>query len=322
MKAIATVLGAALMLAACQDGYSNRHLAPIPPGTMALMHEKGTTPSQPILLRAFKKEAELEVWKRGADGRYALLKTFPICRWSGQLGPKVREGDRQAPEGFYTITPASMNPNSALYLSFNLGFPNDFDRANDRTGSYLMVHGSCSSRGCFAMTDDAISEVYAIAREAFAGGQREFQFQSYPFRMTAENLARHRADPNIAFWRNLKEGNDVFALTRQEPQVGVCDRRYTFNAADGGCGPQDAALSSALKVRERADDAQVARLVAAGVPAVRLVYRDGGQNAAFMSGEAKVGDVSRPEALTKPEEIIMGPSSTGSVPRAGAGARS
>ena len=152
----------------------------------------------------------MEVWKRGHDGKYALLKTFPICRWSGQLGPKVKEGDRQAPEGFYTITPAQMNPNSAYYLSFDTGYPNAYDRAYGRTGSALMVHGACSSRGCFAMTDEAIAEVYSIAREAFDGGQRTFQFQSYPFRMTPKNLAQHRLDPNMPFWQNLKEGSDYF----------------------------------------------------------------------------------------------------------------
>ena len=85
--------------------------------------------NDPILIRSYKKEAEMEVWKRSANGRYALLKTYPICRWSGQLGPKVREGDRQAPEGFYTVTPAQMNPNSAYYLSFDTGFPNAYDRS-------------------------------------------------------------------------------------------------------------------------------------------------------------------------------------------------
>ena len=152
--------------------------------------------SDPILIRAYKKESEMEVWKRGADGQVRAPKTYPICRWSGQLGPKTKEGDRQAPGGvLYRSRPAQMNPNSAYYLSFDTGYPNAYDRAHGGTGSHLMVHGSCSSRGCFAMTDEAIAEIYAIAREAFAGGQRGFQFQSYPFRMTAENLAKHRARP-------------------------------------------------------------------------------------------------------------------------------
>ena len=122
----------------------------------------------PILVRLFKQEAELEVWKQDRSGRFALLKTYPICRWSGDLGPKVREGDRQAPEGFYTISPGQMNPQSAYYLSFNTGYPNAFDRALGRTGSQLMVHGDCSSRGCYAMTDEQIAEIYSLGRESFS----------------------------------------------------------------------------------------------------------------------------------------------------------
>lgn len=214
---------------------------------MALMSTKGVSASDPILMRAYKKESEIEVWKRGPDGQYALLKTYPMCRWSGQLGPKVRESDRQAPEGFYDVTPAAMNPNSSLFLSFNLGYPNAFDRSHGRTGSHLMVHGTCSSRGCFAMTDEAISEVYAIAREAFAGGQRSFQFQSYPFRMTAENLAKHRADQHIAFWKNLKEGSDQFEVLKREPAWSVVGGRYAFPA-----DPSTAVAVAAKQARGRA----------------------------------------------------------------------
>jgi L,D-transpeptidase-like protein len=182
-----------------------------------------------MLVRLFKQEAELEVWKQDAAGRFELLKTYPICRWSGELGPKIKEGDRQAPEGFYTITPAQMNPNSQFYLSFNMGYPNAYDKAWGRTGAHLMVHGDCSSRGCYAMTDDQISEIYALARESFFGGQRGFQVQAFPFRMTAANFAKHRNNPAIPFWRMLKEGNDQFELTRQEPVVEVCEKRYVFN---------------------------------------------------------------------------------------------
>src|SRR3712207_6397025 len=161
------------------------------------------------------------IWKRGSNGKYALLKTYPVCRWSGQLGPKNREGDRQVPEGFYTVTPAQMNPNSNFYLSFDTGYPNALDRSMGRSGGDIMVHGSCSSRGCFAMTDQNVAEIYAIAREALGAGQRGFQFQSYPFRMTAENLAKHRLDPNMAFWKNLKEGADAFEVTKDEVRVAV-----------------------------------------------------------------------------------------------------
>ena len=183
-----------------------------------------------LLVRLFKQEAELEVWKQDAGGRYEFYKTYPICRWSGELGPKIREGDRQAPEGFYNITPAQMNPNSQFYLSFNMGYPNAFDKSHGRTGAHLMVHGDCSSRGCYAMTDDQIGEIYSLARKSFFGGQRSFQVQAYPFRMTPANFAKHRNDPNIPFWKMLKEGNDHFEITRQEPAVEVCEKRYVFNA--------------------------------------------------------------------------------------------
>jgi murein L,D-transpeptidase YafK len=262
----------AVALTACGEPAtrSTRHLVPIPPQTLALMAEKGMSPSDPILMRAYKRESELEIWKRRADGQYAHLKTFPICRWSGQLGPKTREGDRQAPEGFYMVTPAQMNPNSAYYLSFDTGYPNAYDRAHRRTGAHLMVHGSCSSAGCYAMTDKAIAEIYAMAREAFAGGQPAFQFQAYPFRMRAENLAKHRADPNLAFWRNLKEGSDIFEVTREEPRVSVVSQRYHF-------GPEQPSVAE-----KRADDEQkFAALVADGVPAMRVLYEDGGQHASF-----------------------------------------
>ena len=168
----------------------------------------------PILVRIFKEEAEMEVWKKNRDGEFALLKTYPICRWSGDLGPKKKEGDRQAPEGFYTITPGQMNPNSNYYLAFNTGFPNAYDRAWGYTGSELMVHGDCSSRGCYAMTDEQIQEIYALARESFFGGQKAFQFEAFPFRMTALNMAKHRNNPNFAFWKMLKEGYDHFEATQ------------------------------------------------------------------------------------------------------------
>jgi murein L,D-transpeptidase YafK len=327
MKRFAMAASLTLVLAACQDESftrsSTRHLTPIPAATMALMSDKGMSRSDPILIRSYKKEAEMEVWKRASNGRYALLKTYPICRWSGQLGPKVREGDRQAPEGFYTVTPAQMNPNSAYYLSFNTGFPNAYDQSFGRTGGDLMVHGSCSSRGCFAMTDTNIAEIYALARDALSGGQRGFQFQSYPFRMTPKNLAQHRLDPNIAFWRNLKEGSDTFEITHDEPRVAVTDHRYTFNV--------DPSVASAVAHKSQQDEREVAELVSGGVKPIRLVYNDGGSHESFRTALADVaggegslvvdsrmrdrfGNVSRPEGLASgPVEIAMDGTDTGRV---------
>jgi murein L,D-transpeptidase YafK len=307
-------VAAGALLAGCDeqyDGASGRSLQPIPQKMLALMDSMGSSQSAPIIFRAYKKEAEFEIWKQKSDGQYALLKTYPMCRWSGQLGPKKREGDRQVPEGFYTITPGQMNPNSNYYLSFNVGYPNAYDRAWDRDGGSIMVHGICSSAGCFSMTDPQIAEIYAIAREAFNAGQRDIQFQSYPFRMTAENLAKERLDPNIAFWKELKNGADHFEVTKAEVPVLVCDRHYVFGAkADGeysarGACPKlirDADAESQVAAKASKDDEQVAELVAKGVKPVRLLYADGGQNAEF----AGKFDVSRPEALAEgPREIVL-----------------
>ena len=322
---ISTVLLATAVLGGCAEVAETsayRAYAPIPAETLALMGERSTTKNAPVLIRSYKQEAELEVWKQRADGRYALLKTFPMCRWSGQLGPKVREGDRQVPEGFYTITPASMNPNSAYDLSFNIGYPNAYDRALGRTGSAIMVHGICSSAGCFSMTNTEIEEIYAIVREAFAGGQRGIQMQSLPFRMTPENLAKHRLDPNAAFWRDLKHGADHFEVTRRETPVGVCDKRYVFATPATGdrfdpvsaCPPlnEDAEVERSVSARDGRDLAEVVALEAKGVKPVRMVYRDGGQNPAFAR---QFAEVSQPEAIEAgPTEVVVGEPPTSETP--------
>ena len=293
---------------------SSKASQPVPAETVALMERHGTHLQSPMLIRTYKKEAEFEIWKMKDNGEYALLKTYPMCRWSGQLGPKAREGDRQVPEGFYAITPAQMNPHSNYYLSFNVGYPNAIDRALGHTGGEIMVHGDCSSAGCFSMTDKQIAEIYAIAREAFAGGQREIQMQSYPFKMTTENLAKHRYDPNMAFWRQLKEGADHFEVTKQEPKVGACDRHYVFDAnpvkptdrleASSPCPAltRDESLQAAVAKKQEKDNQEIAELIARGTKPIKLVYDDGGQNPEF----AYVDWVSRPDALAHaPREILL-----------------
>jgi murein L,D-transpeptidase YafK len=272
---------------------------PVPPKLVAAMNEKDMDLQSPILVRLFKEEAELEVWKQDRSGRFALLKTYPICRWSGDLGPKVREGDRQAPEGFYNISPAQMNPQSAYYLSFNTGYPNAYDRSLGHTGSELMVHGDCSSRGCYAMTDEQIAEIYSLGRESFFGGQKSFQFQAYPFRMTPVNMARHRNNPNMPFWKMIKEGYDHFEVTRQEPKVDFCEKKYVFDAAKAPDAKRDPVFDASAKcpayvipdevaqaVREKQeqDQAEFAKFVAKGTPVARLnTGIDGGMNKVFAS---------------------------------------
>jgi len=221
-----------MALAGCQYD-APKDLRPVSSALKLKMEQLGMSEIAPIYIRIFKEESEFEVWKKRSDGKFALLKTYAICKWSGELGPKKAEGDRQAPEGYYVVTPAQMNPNSSYYLSFDIGYPNAYDRALGRTGSNLMVHGACSSRGCYSMTDEIAGEVFALARDAFRGGQRSFGIAAYPFRMTPENMARHRNNPNMPFWRMLKEGYDHFEVTQLPPKVDVCDKRYVFNADAG-----------------------------------------------------------------------------------------
>jgi murein L,D-transpeptidase YafK len=228
----ALALSAAVALASCQgsDVLNLAAEAPLPRDVVNIMSAKGMTKSSPIMMRIFKEEEVLEVWKQTDTGRYDLVKTYEICEFSGDKGPKFREGDRQSPEGFYFVNRNLLNPNSSYHLSFNLGFPNAFDRSHGRTGSFLMVHGDCSSRGCYAMTDEYITEIYAFAREALRGGrQNQFQVQAFPFRMTPENMAKHRDNPHFDYWKMLKSGYDHFELTRTPPKVDVCERKYIFN---------------------------------------------------------------------------------------------
>lgn len=219
-------------LSGCQDALDsvgNKVEHPLPDKLVHQMKAADMSVRSPIMMRIFKEEGVLEVWKQKGNGRFDKVTEYEICKWSGKLGPKFKEGDRQAPEGYYRIYPAQMNPKSSYYLSFNLGYPNSYDRSYGRTGSNLMVHGACSSAGCYSMTDEQVLEIYAFAREAFRGGQEYFTVAAYPFRMTPENMARHRDSEHFEFWKMLKVGYDQFEITRRPPVVEVCDRQYVFN---------------------------------------------------------------------------------------------
>ncbi|RVC82663.1 MAG: murein L,D-transpeptidase [Mesorhizobium sp.] len=227
------VLIAAIGVAGCNDSsmkdFAPEANKPLPDKILADMKAKGMVRTSSVMARIFKEEGKLEIWKAKTNGRYEMVASYDICKWSGKLGPKYTEGDRQAPEGFYTVRPSQMNPRSNYHLSFNIGYPNAYDRANGRTGSNLMVHGACSSSGCYSMTDAQIEQIYAFGRDAFQGGQTEFQIQAFPFRMTAANMARYRNDPNYDFWKMLKVGYDNFEITKVPPKVDVCEKRYVFN---------------------------------------------------------------------------------------------
>ncbi len=217
----ALLLSLLLWLAACS---APSQAAPLP----------SDAPTRDIFIRIVKTDppdegkGRLEIFEEGDDGRFKLWRTFPTCTWSGELGPKLREGDGQAPEGFYWVTKSSLNPNSSYHLSFNLGFPNAYDRAHGRTGSYLMVHGDCVSIGCYAMTDAGIETIYGVVQAALERGQPGVRVHIFPFPMTDENVAQLGDHPDAAFWRNLQQGWAWFETHGRPPNVEVADKRYTF----------------------------------------------------------------------------------------------
>jgi len=185
----------------------------------------------PAHIRIFKREKRLELWLARDEGRYAMFKGYDICTYSGALGPKLQEGDRQAPEGFYRVGLRQLNPASRHHLSFNLGFPNAFDSQLGRTGSALMVHGGCSSVGCFAITDESVDEVYAVVEASLKQEQEAVDVAVFPFRMTDTAMADQRQSPWLGFWRNLKQGHDLFEADFTPPKVGACQGEYRFGQA-------------------------------------------------------------------------------------------
>jgi murein L,D-transpeptidase YafK len=186
----------------------------------------------PVFIRIFKESRELELWmKPKGKAKFELWMRWPIAGLSGQLGPKLAEGDHQVPEGFYEVGANALNPVSNCHLSFNTGFPNAFDQALGRTGSWIMVHGGRGSVGCFAITDPVIEEVYVIVEAALKNGQQTFAVHSFPFRMTDERMTEAKAENNewLPFWENLREGYDRFERTHVPPQAMASDGRYVFD---------------------------------------------------------------------------------------------
>jgi len=192
--------------------------------------KKDLTLGSPIFIRIFKESRELEVWVEQASTKtFKKFKTYPIAAMSGTLGPKTKEGDRQAPEGFYFVKRLQMKPDSRYHLAFNIGYPNLYDRAHNRTGSFIMVHGNRVSIGCFAMTDPGIDEIYTLCISALNQGQSFFRVHIFPFHMTPKRLAQESGSPNITFWNNLKEGYDAFEKTHTPPNVTVKNKTYQFS---------------------------------------------------------------------------------------------
>jgi len=262
------VLAVVVVLAACSNPPTIPPPSEVPlsKDTISLLAKKGMQPSSPIFVRIFKEESELEIWKQRDDGRFYHFKTYPICNWSGEIGPKLSYGDRQAPEGFYSVTPGLMNPNSKYYLSFNLGYPNAYDRSWNRTGDSVMVHGNCRSAGCYAMTDALMEEIYGLTREALKAGQPSFQVQALPFRMTDARMAREKTSKWLSYWKTLKQGYDYFEKYRIPPNVVVCERRYVVGVqaqsrpdADAPCPPFSRPMMTAFTPLPEPADVDVAK---------------------------------------------------------------
>ncbi len=276
--------------------------------TQALLAIKGMKQESPIFVRIFKEESEFEIWKL-KDGRFQHFRTYPICAWSGGLGPKVQQGDRQAPEGFYTVSRGQMNPRSLYHLAFNIGFPNAYDSANGHSGSALMVHGDCKSVGCYAMTDAYIEEIYILAREAFSAGQTKFHVQALPFHMTGANMQRHRDSPWYPFWLKLKEGHDYFEATGRPPIIKVCSKQYLVNVSFPGQA-SDPAPGDACPAYSKIDPASIQAID--GVPPTLVASLSRGETArpapqpapvmaaSVQSAPAPVVDMSASPVISRP----------------------
>ncbi len=231
VAAVVLLVGAALYAILPYDLRGSANLEKVKktvePVLSADLQKIGAELGDPIFVRIFKEPKELEIWIV-ADETYRLFKTYPICTFSGALGPKLKEGDNQSPEGFYSVSASQLNPHSTYHLSFNLGFPNRFDRAHGRTGSYLMVHGNCVSVGCYAMTDEAMEEIYLLAEAALNNGQLSFDVHAFPFRMTRDAMDANTDSRWIDFWENMKDGYDYFEKHGRPPGVGVRHGQYIF----------------------------------------------------------------------------------------------
>lgn len=211
--------------------------------TAVRLAEKGLAVGSPVMLRIFKDASELELWVE-KEGVFVHFATYPICHWSGTLGPKQAEGDKQTPEGFYTVTSRQLHRLGRWKRALNLGFPNAFDQSQARSGSYILVHGGCSSVGCFAMTDPVMAEIFLLTSSALQKGQQHIPVHVFPFRMTDANLEAHRTSEWHQFWLNMKEGYDTFERTHRPPRVSVCDNRYLIQEA----GPEEGAAPGPLEV--------------------------------------------------------------------------
>lgn len=181
----------------------------------------------PVYIQIFKQERTLELYAKYQD-KFRLVGSYRVCNFSGGLGNKRREGDFKSPEGFYNVDINHLKPDSKFYRAINIGFPNEYDRAQGYSGNYLMIHGDCMSVGCYAMTDAYMGEIYNYVEAAFQNGQRDININIYPFRMTDENMRLHRNSYYINFWRELQPGYTYFEQNHQPPSIIVSNGKYVL----------------------------------------------------------------------------------------------
>jgi len=207
---------------------AERSIASVEPILKKELSSRGLEYGAPIFIRIFKDPGVLEIWVESDTGAFVNFKNYDICDFSGNLGPKLKQGDNQSPEGFYFVNAGRLNPWSRFHLSFNLGYPNQYDRFHGRTGGALMVHGNCVSIGCYAMTDPYINEIYALTISALKSGQPFIRIHSFPFTLESQNLSKYMDNQWYTFWLNLKEGYDYFNKHKRPPNVEVLNGKYIF----------------------------------------------------------------------------------------------
>ncbi|MBX9447109.1 peptidoglycan meso-diaminopimelic acid protein amidase [Dickeya chrysanthemi] len=190
----------------------------------------------PVYIQIFKEERVLELYAM-ISGEYKLVQSYPICKYSGGLGPKMTEGDFKSPEGFYQVDLRQLKPDSHYYRAINVGFPNEYDRAHGYSGRYLMIHGECVSIGCYAMTNKYIEEIYTYVEKALRNGQQKVELAIYPFRMTEQNMKRHSRSNYYKFWSQLQPGYAYFNRTHQPPAVSVLNGQYVVNQSSPATQP-------------------------------------------------------------------------------------
>ena len=205
-----------------REAYANKEKAV----TKTLAEHAISRDSLQIYLRAFKTEKKIEVWaKNTCDTAFTLVKEFPICEISGEIGPKRRSYDLQVPEGFYRIS--ELNPYSKYYLSLGINYPNASDSirgVHGHLGNLIYIHGNCESSGCIAITDEKIKELYVYCIEAYNSGQKEINITIFPAQLNDSNYARltkgySKNKDKISLWADLKKSYDLFNLKKVPPSV-------------------------------------------------------------------------------------------------------